>query len=404
MGAAGNGVEIREKSIRLFFVHAGNRCRETLIVAGKPAAPTAANVKYAHRLAAEIREKIRHGTFRLEDYFPDSPRAQRPAAKRAETFGAMCAMWLQTKGRLSKNTLDQYRNALEVWKSILGPDTPMIKLTHGQVAAQVGAHPWKSAKLLNNYLIPLRGVFALAGRELKVEDPMEGIENSKHQAQPPDPLSTEEMELVLAHMRKNMDVRAWAYFEMAFMTGMRPEELIELRWGDVDWAAETIRVQRARTAGEVKPLKTYNARDVDLVKRAITALEAMKPWTMVGSQDKTDQELGRRIFENPVTGRPWHDERSQRDTFWRPALRACGIRWRRAYQTRHTYATNALAAGSNPGYVARQMGHKNAKMLFTVYSKWIDGADRGREKAKLERMLAEMKKPPGGGGLIGMGT
>lgn len=206
-----------------------------------------------------------------------------------------------------------------------------------------------------------------------------------------DPLSTEEMELVLAHMRKNLDVRAWAYFEMAFMTGMRPEELIELRWGDVDWAAETIRVQRARTAGEVKPLKTYNARDVDLVKRAITALEAMKPWTMVGSQDKTDQELGRRIFENPVTGRPWHDERSQRDTFWRPALRACGIRWRRAYQTRHTYATNALAAGSNPGYVARQMGHKNAKMLFTVYSKWIDGADRGREKAKLERMLAEMK-------------
>ncbi|GEM_PF-5990085 len=49
------------------------------------------------------------------------------------------------------------------------------------------------------------------------------------------------------------------------------------------------------------------------------------------------------------------------------------------------------------------MSHKTAKMLFTVYSKWIDGADRGREKAKLERMLAEMKKPPSGGGLIGMG-
>ncbi|WP_041715911.1 tyrosine-type recombinase/integrase [Alicycliphilus denitrificans] len=108
---------------------------------------------------------------------------------------------------------------------------------------------------------------------------------------------------------------------------------------------------------------------------------------MVGSSDKTDQELGRRIFENPVTGRPWHDERSQRDTFWRPALRVCGIRWRRAYQTRHTYATNALAAGVNPTYIARQMGHKNAKMLFTVYAKWIDGADRGREKAKMEAAL-----------------
>ncbi len=105
------------------------------------------------------------------------------------------------------------------------------------------------------------------------------------------------------------------------------------------------------------------------------------------SSDKTDQELGRRIFENPGTDRSWHDERSQRDTFWRPALRRAGIRWRRPYQTRHTYAANALAAGVNPACIARQMGHKNAKMLFTVYAKWIDGADRGREKAKLEEML-----------------
>lgn len=404
MGAAGDGVEIREKSIRLFFVHEKKRCRETLTVAGKPAAPTAANVKYAHRVAAEIREKIRHGLFKLEDYFPDSPRAQRAPAVQADTFGAMCAMWLQTKGRLSKNSRDQYRNALEVWKSLLGQDTPMAKLSHGQVAAKVGAHPWKSAKLLNNYLIPLRGVFALAGRELKIEDPMEGIENSKHQAPPPDPLSPQEMEQVLAQMRKIFDQRVWAYFEFAFMTGLRPEEMIELRWGDLDRASGTVRVQRARTAGEVKPLKTYNVRDVDLVQRAIAALEVMKPWTMVGSQDAIDQELGRRIFENPNTDRPWNDERCQRDTFWQPALRACGIRRRRAYQTRHTYATNALSAGANPAYIARQMGHKNAKMLFTVYAKWIDGADRGREKAKIEKMLAEMKKPPEGGGLIGTGT
>ncbi|AVS88058.1 hypothetical protein C8238_07210 [Paracidovorax avenae] len=247
-------------------------------------------------------------------------------------------------------------------------------------------------------------MFALAGRTLKAEDPMDGIENSKHQAPPPDPLSPGEMVQVLAHMHKHFDPRAWAYFAFAFFTGMRPEELIELRWGDVDWAAGTVRVERARTAGEVKPLKTYNARDVDLVHEALEALEVMKPWTMVGSQDAADQELGRRIFENPITGRPWHDERSQRDTFWQPALRACGIRRRRAYQTRHTYATTALSAGVNPTYIARQMGHKNAKMLFTVYAKWIDGADRGREKAKQQELMRAIKKPPAGGGLIVTGT
>lgn len=352
--------------------------------------PTPVNLRYAEKLVDRVRKAVARGTFDWAEFFPDAPQAKK--AKPAHTFKQWCDLWLDTKGRLAKNTLSQYRNALEVWQGLLGSESAMESLSHAVVAAKVGKTPWKSAKLLNNYLIPLRGVFALAGRELDLGDPMEGIENSKHQAQPPDPLNPQEMEQVLAHMRERYDVRAWAYFEMAFTTGMRPEELIELRWGDVDWSAGTIRVQRARTAGEVKPLKTYNVRDVDLLARAVAALEAMKPWTMVGSTDKTDQDLGRRIFENPITGKAWHDERSQRDTFWRPTLRACGIRWRRAYQTRHTYATNALAAGANPAYIARQMGHKNAKMLFSVYAKWIDGADRGREKAKIEAMLGHKDK------------
>lgn len=385
MGRDGSGVEPREKSIRVNFTLNGKWQRVRLALP-----PTTVNLRYAEKLVDRVRKAVARGTFDWAEFFPDAPQAKK--AKPAHTFKQWCDLWLDTKGRLAKNTLSQYRNALEVWQGLLGPESAMESLSHAVVAAKVGKTPWKSAKLLNNYLIPLRGVFALAGRELDIGDPMEGIENSKHQAQPPDPLSPQEMEQVLAHMRQNFDIRVWAYFETAFTTGMRPEELIELRWGDVDWSAGTIRVQRARTSGEVKPLKTYNARDVDLMARAVAALEAMKPWTMTGSSDKIDQELGRRIFESPITGKAWHDERSQRDTFWRPALRACGIRWRRAYQTRHTYATNALAAGANPAYIARQMGHKNAKMLFSVYAKWIDGADRGREKAKIEAMLGQKDK------------
>lgn len=200
----------------------------------------------------------------------------------------------------------------------------------------------------------------------------------------PDPLSIGEMERIMGEMSERYDPRVHAYFEFAFLTGMRPEELIALRWGDVDWNHETVRVERARTAGEEKALKTYNARDVDLVARAVAALQTMKPWAFMGGQDAA-------IFQNPETNRAWHDELSQCDHYWAPILRRLGIRRRRAYQTRHTYAANALAAGVNPAYIARQMGHKNAKMLFSVYAKWIDGADRGREKAKLEAALRNEK-------------
>lgn len=53
-----------------------------------------------------------------------------------------------------------------------------------------------------------------------------------------------------------------------------------------------------------------------------------------------------------------------------------------------TLSEFAQSAGVNPSYIARQMGHKSANMLFKTYAKWIDGADRGREKAKMEAMLS----------------
>ena len=81
------------------------------------------------------------------------------------------------------------------------------------------------------------------------------------------------------------------------------------------------------------------------------------------------------LFENPVTGRAWHDERSQRD-HWTPTLKRLGIRRRRAYCTRHTYCTAALMAGLNPAYIAGRAGH-SVKMLLEVYARWIPGADAG---------------------------
>lgn len=43
--------------------------------------------------------------------------------------------------------------------------------------------------------------------------------------------------------------------------------------------------------------------------------------------------------------------------------------------------------GLNPAYIARQLGHSTPQLLFRVYSKWIDKADKGREAAKLDALM-----------------
>jgi integrase len=346
MSRNGTGVEPRDKSIRVGFTFNGEFVRETLKLA-----PTPPNIKYATALVARVNKSIRDGSFVYVDYFPESKRVAADPA--VILFGQACDNWLATKGRLATKTKRQYANALLVWRGMLGESVPIAKITHTTLATKIGSHPWASAKLLNNYLITLRGVFKLAGREVDLGNPMEGIENSKHQSTPPDPLSRGEMESIMGWLADNVDERVWAYYEFAFMTGMRPEEIIALKWEDYDVPGAIIHVSRARSSGEIKPLKTYNSRDVELVKRAVEALNTMRPYT-------SNHDDGF-IFQNPVTKRPWHDERSQRDHYWKPALQAKGIRYRRSYQTRHTFAANNLAAGVNPTYVARQMGHINAK-------------------------------------------
>ena len=56
---------------------------------------------------------------------------------------------------------------------------------------------------------------------------------------------------------------------------------------------------------------------------------------------------------------------------WNTLLKRAGIRHRKAYESRHTFACWALSAGANPSFIASQMGHTNAQMVFSVYGKWM---------------------------------
>lgn len=384
MGRIGSGVEARETSIRIKFTLDGEVIRERLTVSGKALPPTPANLKYAARLAADIKRRIALGNFDYAEFFPDSPRVK---ARPQTTFGPLADLWLQSKGQLADATRDQYRNAVKVWKRILGESTQIKDLTHQVLAAKIGGHPWASAKSANNYLIALRGIFEFEYHGKRAaENPMIGIENLPVVKKLPDPLTADEREQILADMAQRYDPRVTAYYTFMFFTGMRPEEGIALRWSDIDRQHEQARVQRVRTfrGSERDGAKTHAERDVDLVSRALEALEVMKPYTFM---KKTEDGGAAYIFENPVTGKPWHDERSQRDHYWTPTLKRLGIRHRRAYNTRHTFATAALMAGVNPAYIARQLGHANTKMLFEKYAKWIDGADKDRERRALNAAM-----------------
>lgn len=400
-GAMKDGVERRQNSLRAAFRFDGKPIRETFNhYDGTPMEPTLANMKWAVRTVATIKDKIRLGTFEFAEYFPDSPHAEVVVPN---TFGALADEWLKSKGALTPATLNQYGNAIGVWKRVLGQNMPMDKLTYKVLATKIGHHQWTSPDVCNNYLTPLRGIFAYEyfGRRAN-ENPMLGIKNLKEVKKKPDPLTVDERDLILADMAEHYDPRVVAYFTFSFFTGMRPEEIIALRWADIDFKDRIARVQRVRTfnGSERDGSKTHSERDVELVGPAMSALRMMEPFTLAvpGSDIFQRPEFEPARIMNIKTGKsfnagkpapagPWHDSRSQNQTYWTPTLSRLGIRHRPAYNCRHTYATTALSAGVAPGYIASQLGHVNTKMLHEVYSRWIKGADKGMQRAAMEAAM-----------------
>jgi len=57
---------------------------------------------------------------------------------------------------------------------------------------------------------------------------------------------------------------------------------------------------------------------------------------------------------------------------WEDVIKHAGIRRRNPYHTRHTFACWLLSAGANPSFIANQMGHANAQMVYTIYATWIE--------------------------------
>lgn len=404
------GVELHNGKIRIWFLYKGKRCREIL----KGWQVTNGNLKKAGQLRAKVTGDIQLGVFDYAVQFPESKAAKKfSSTLRISGFKELSDAYYQAKElEMSFASLRNLKSTLVTLNKLIGSNTQIAdiqqldilsyrrSLLMGSVVNEKRPHLNKTGRApatVNEQIRVLCAMLRFAKvSQLITHSPFENIVSLRLSKKAPDPLSQEEFSLLMARLPKSV-VNLW---KVAIYTGMRHGELCALSWDDVDLEAGKIHVRRnLNNYDQFGPPKTSaGERIITLLQPAVDALAAQRELTFRDQATEitfhhrefsnTEQQVIKFVFrpmQRSADPNPYYSKNALRYS-WQTGLKKAGIRPRVPYQSRHTYACWSLSAGAIPSFIASQMGHTDASMVYRVYSKWMSDKDVDQIKMLNEKL------------------
>lgn len=371
------------------FRHRGVRCREYTLLPDTPA-----NRKQLQAVLNKLEAEITLGIFDYGRYFPNSPLVARFIATMPQGGGQyplwreFVQAWLaQKEPEWRRSHITQVHYMLDHWLLPVFGDRSINTITKTEILnfrADVLRRPGAGGKehlaprTINHIMAPLRMAMRAASEQYGIPNPYVGIKALKIPRSHIEPFTLDEVKLFLDSVRA--DFRN--YYTVRFFTGMRPGEIDGLKWRFVDFERRQILVRDTWIKGRVEHTKTESSqREIEMSEPVYQALRAQHEVT--GEREY--------VFVNSA-GQPL-DSKNVANRVWYPLLRHLNLRRRVPYQTRHTAATLWLAAGENPEWIARQMGHTTTEMLFRVYSRFVPNLTR-RDGSAFEKLLQSHQLSP----------
>ena len=150
-------------------------------------------------------------------------------------------------------------------------------------------------------------------------------------------LTPEEVRRLGAALKKfeaegSMLPSAIAAVRLLMLTGCRSDEILTLKWDDVDRTARVLRLRDAKTGPRMMPLTGPVLKVLDGIERA----EGV-PWVLRGAKPRSR-----------LACLSWH---------WRRIKQETGLQDVRVHDLRHSYASRALALGEGLPAIGRLLGH-----------------------------------------------
>jgi|TARA_B110000483_G_C18180690_1_gene536888 integrase len=342
------GLRAKNGGIEIRYSHKGTSHSYFL---NKPWNPT--NILEASRLRTELK-KNQQGKD-VKDYL-----------SRTNPFFWEVAHEYMELGIWRKSTRARRKSALNtIWLPLLG-DMRIKDITVKAVRFADNNAVWKGKGThRTGYRNILSNIFQLAIEHDYIEfNPATKLKTLDTQNPKIDPFNTAEKRQILSALSG----QAYVFYVIAFDAGLRTGEILGLKRSD--FVNGEIRVERAMVGGEIVNTKTGKERDVLCTPRLLEAIRQLPT------------NLNGHMWVNDIKGNQIKYAHNYFNPAWDKAIEQANVRYRRPYNTRHTYASIGLSAGSDSQWLANQLGH-SLRTFFTTYAKYQNTGINQSQQSKI---------------------
>jgi integrase len=313
----------------------------------------------------------------LRDVLDEARRGTLPGlVKTGITFADAAAEWL----RYVEHDRDRKPSTIVGYKAILRAqllpafgEEPIESITTAQIESWLAGFD-RAPATRTKALVLMHGVFKRAKKLYGLPtNPVADVEKPPmRRSGDIDVFSPEE---VMALVRAAASEQDAAIYLTAAFTGLRRGELLALRWRDVDFAGQVVRVRASYAEGALTTPKSGKVRSVPMapdVAKALAKLGQRPEWT-------TDDDL---VFVGQAGG--YLDGRALRRRY-DSALQRAGLRKLRFHDLRHTFGTRMIAK-ADIRRVQEWMGHADIQttMKYLHYAPREEDAALVAEAFKVE--------------------
>ena len=299
----------------------------------------------------------------------------------SQTVGEYMEQWLQTSARESvrESTYESYRNQV---RRYVVPAIGRVKLKRLSAMQIQGMY----RAMLDRGLSPrtVQYTHAVLHRALRQavrwglvpRNVSEDVDRPRIRPEEIRPLNRHQARHLLNTAGESGD-RFEALYVLALHTGMRPGELLGLKWEDVNFDEGGLQLNRALAGKNLTSPKTKRSRRrIDLSTASIAALKAHRKRQLEERMQKAGLWRDHGLVFPSTVGTPLFHRNVVRA--FKNLLKRAGLpQSTRLYDLRHTCATLLLGSNVHPKYVQELLGHASIALTLDTYSHVLKGMDGG---------------------------